>query len=149
MWLRLAIVGGWIATACAIVVAADYWDEKDFTMWSSQEVDQMLNDSPWSRPVTVSVSSPPGASRRGIDADGGPGNTGGLRAVPDPESSRGRGPRGAFVPTQRLTLTVSWRSALPVKLALVRQRLGDRLDLPLPFEQWAFLVQMEPLYIVS
>ena len=46
-----------------------------------------------------------------------------------------------------MTLTVSWRSALPVKQALARAQAG--IGLPIPPAQRAFLIQQEPLYIVS
>ena len=48
---------------------------------------------------------------------------------------------------ERVTLTVSWRSALPVKQALARAQAG--IGFPIPPAQRAFLIQHEPLYVVS
>ena len=31
---------------CAAPLAADFWDETDFTAWSDKEVEKMLTDSP-------------------------------------------------------------------------------------------------------
>ncbi len=47
----------------------------------------------------------------------------------------------------RITLTVSWRSALPVKQALARSQAG--IGAPIPPAQRLFLIQHEPLYVVS
>ena len=61
----------------------------------------------------------------------------------------GGGRRGTdvFDPApRRITFTVSWRSALPVKQALVRTQVG--LDVPIPREHQQFLTQPEPLYVV-
>ena len=46
-----------------------------------------------------------------------------------------------------MTLTVSWRSALPVKQALVRGQVG--VDARIPPEQQQFLAQSEPFYVVA
>ena len=53
--MRLAgTLGLWIVVGAALA-AADFWDEKDFTMWSDKEVEKMLSDSPWSRRVTIAI----------------------------------------------------------------------------------------------
>ena len=53
--MRLAgTLGLWIVVGAALA-AADFWDEKDFTMWSDKEVEKMLRDSPWSRRVTIAI----------------------------------------------------------------------------------------------
>lgn len=49
--------------------------------------------------------------------------------------------------SERMILTVSWLSALPVKRALVRGQVGA--DARIPVEQQQFLAQLEPLYVVS
>ena len=46
-----------------------------------------------------------------------------------------------------MVLTVSWRSALPIKQALVRAQAG--IGAPVPPEQRPFLIQQEPLYVVT
>ena len=143
------ILGVWILAGAALV-AADFWDEKDFTTWSDKEVEKMLTDSPWAKRVRVPI--------------GGPGSGGGFspfsreetyrrtsaagdgRAAPDDNSGRARGDGFAAAP-RRVALTVSWRSALPIKQALVRAEAG--IGAPIPPTQQPFLAQLEPLYVVS
>ena len=36
------LVGVWLLTGAALV-AADFWEEKDFTTWSAQEVQEILD----------------------------------------------------------------------------------------------------------
>ena len=48
------VVGVWLLTGAALV-AADFWEEKDFTTWSAQEVQEMLTDSPWAKQVRLLV----------------------------------------------------------------------------------------------
>ena len=50
---RLAgTVGVWLLAGAALV-AADFWEEKDFTTWSDKEVEKMLTDSPWAKQVRI------------------------------------------------------------------------------------------------
>ena len=49
---RAGTVGVWLLAGTALVgVAADFWEHKDFTTWSDQEVEEMLTDSPWAKQV--------------------------------------------------------------------------------------------------
>ena len=140
-------LGIWLL-ACAVLAAADFWEEKDYRSWSAEEVDEMLADSPWSREVSVVVG---GVGSRILGPFFGAGGAGDGRI--DRETiermadylvarrlSSSSGP-------ERITLTVSWRSALPVKQALVRAQAGIRA--PIPPAQRAFLIQHELLYVVS
>ena len=154
---RLAgIIGVWVVAGVALV-ASDFWETKDFTTWSDDEVEIMLGDSPWSQDVTV----PLGRIRagRGGTAESGGGRRGGVigRGQPGIGGEGGYGPPGRIrrLPTgpneaplpRKLELTVSWRSALPVKLALVRQRIG--VDARIPREQQEFLAKHEFFYVVT
>ena len=133
----------WICLSGSLI-AANFWEERFFTSWSEEEIDQMLTDSPWSRKVTVVLdeSRRSRARRRAANAAGE--RDDGRRLIPpsDIPPLEGIGP----VP-ERMTVTVSWRSALPVKQALARAQagIGERI----PAEQQAFLIQFEPLYVVS
>ena len=145
------ILGVWVLAGAALV-AADFWDEKDFTTWSDEEVEKMLTDSPWAKRVRVSI--------------GGPGSGGGFspfsreenyqrasavrdgRARAGDDNIRGRGRGDGFAEgSPRVVLTVSWRSALPIKQALVRAQAG--IGAAVPPEQRPFLIQQEPLYLVT
>ena len=108
----------------------------------------MLTDSPWSRTVTIALGGPVGrgGGRSGGGFGGGFGGGGAARL--GGRGGGGRGGGGDFGPApRRMTLTISWRSALPVKQAVVRGKIGaDTRRLP---ERRQFLAQQEPLYIVS
>ena len=138
------IFGVWLL-AWAVLAAADFWEDKVYTSWSEEEVERMLTDSPWSREVTVVVG---GASGRTGEPSVG--------AVVNRERDPRAVPPGTYGVTrlpvigresERMTLTVSWRSALPVKQALARAQAG--IGFPIPPAQRVFLIQQEPLYIVS
>ena len=47
-------VSVWLLAGAALV-AADFWEEKDFTTWSDEEVEEMLTDSPWAKQVGIIV----------------------------------------------------------------------------------------------
>ena len=147
MHLKLTGIFGIWVLICAVLGAANFWEDKDFTSWSAEEVDEILTDSPWSKNVTVVVRGAggrtPGFGTAGVAGDG----DGGIRVVPDRESSGGHGIDGFGATPVRMTLTVAWRSALPVKQALARAQAG--IGEPIPPAQQAFLIQHEPLYIVS
>ncbi len=115
--------------AYTVLVAAEFWDEKPFSSWSDREITRMLTDSPWARTITAPL--PPQ-----IAPSGDAGGRGG-RGVGD---DFGPGPR-------RVRLSISWRSALPIKQALVRRQGGTNDTLSA--EQQTFLTQQEPFYVVG
>jgi hypothetical protein len=39
----------------AVIAAQDWWETRPYTTWSREEVDKILNDSPWSREVRKSL----------------------------------------------------------------------------------------------
>ncbi len=118
----LAISGVWLL-AFAALGAADFWEEKAFTEWSDSDVEKMLTNSPWAKRVTVAFRPPP--------------REGGGRS--------GRGGIG-FIDSSQARLVVQWRSALPVRQALVRGQIGRRGTVP-P-ETQALLSQRVPGYYV-
>ena len=68
----------------AFVFAAQVWDAKDYKEWTSQDVQKVLTDSPWSRKATVTFNrqgsggdgSGPPRRRMGIGYPGGGGGMG-------------------------------------------------------------------------
>ena len=102
----LSIVAG------AALAAAEFWESKPFLQWSDKEVEKVLTDSPWTALVAIPLPN------RGPVPSGDTGGEGG---------GRGGGGRGGgdFGPAaQRVRLTISWRSARPLREALVRQQSG-------------------------
>ena len=133
MRLKLAgTLGVWLL-ACAALVAADFWEDKDFTTWSDKEVEKMLTDSPWSKKVTIVLGS--------LQEE--PAAQSGRRTAP-PEDCGGS---GQFQRIQRADVWLSWNSALPVKQALVRREVGT--DAPIPSDLQQLLTQDEPFYNVT
>ena len=56
----------WLLAAAALV-AADFWEEKDFTTWSDTEVQEMLTDSPWAKQVGIIVGERGGEPRDAVE----------------------------------------------------------------------------------
>ena len=108
----LSLAALWVAVGIS-VAAADFWEDKPFRSWSGKDVEKMLTDSPWADEVAVSL--PPrlrqsqGGGRGGGFSVAGPGGGGG----------GGGGGRNRFPGPRRVRMAVSWRSALPVKQALL------------------------------
>jgi hypothetical protein len=132
---RLSVI---IATTFAVAVslfAEDFWREKPYTQWSQKEVDQILKDSPWAAEITISpealfnaMRGAGGGGRAGDDGRGGGragrggpggfpgGGPGGFPGGGVPGGDRGGGPS---LPT----MTLLWRSAMPIKQALLRKEM--------------------------
>jgi hypothetical protein len=112
-----------------LALGEDFWVKKDYTQWTDEDVRKILKDSPWAKEVIV--TAPPGA---GLDAVAPASNRsiGGIDAensAPAPRGGRGgRGARGGDTgensgpPAVLLTLNISWRSALPLRKALAKNR---------------------------
>ena len=128
-----------VLLATAALTAADFWEEKDFTTWSPQQIDKMLTDSPWAKKATIVVGSLREGEAPGGFSSGGAGFGGGGGAARDSGGAEFRG-------VSRITATVVWISALPVRQAIARLRAG--VDAPvLPDERR--LPEDEAFYVVA
>jgi hypothetical protein len=142
----IALVVLWTAAA-SMVAGAGVWETKPFMTWSDREVREVLTDSPWSRSVQVVMYSL-GRSGGGIESEGGRGG-GGEGGDPEGGSGGGSGRRGGGLPAvpPQLRLLISWRSAKPMKQALVRNVLG--LGARVSPDDQQILDRDEDLYVVS
>jgi hypothetical protein len=105
-WMAAALL--WTLGAASLA-ATNFWEAKAYTEWSEKEVEELLTDSPWARKLSVVIPIPPRAG--GDDATGRGGGRGG---------DDGGGGRGFPVPSPQLKLAITWRSAMPVRQALIR-----------------------------
>lgn len=119
--------------ASALVSAADFWTSRPFLDWSDKEARAIAADSPWA--AVVSVALPPRGPVPSADVTGG-GRGGG-----------GRGDEGFGPAPLRIRVTISWRSALPVKQAAIRSQVGRGGTLSA--DQQAFLAQDEQFYVIG
>lgn len=131
--------------ACAVVAAADFWESKPFMTWSPEELQKVLTDSPWSRNINVVLQTVGRAGGLGESEGGGGGGGGGGGS----RGGGGGGGRGGGFPASppQLKLTLSWRSALPMKQALVRDQIGAGGAVPAETQQ--LLTRTESLYVVT
>ncbi len=162
----LGILGVWVV-AGTVLSAADFWEERDFTTWSEEDIVKMLADSPWSKEVGVRTGKLTASASAQTADDGGNSNVihkaqaGAVNA----ENDYGQGPgglrsnigdgrlgRGASRQADAIELNIAWRSALPFKQAVVRQAMAEEGltgDARIPAEQQDFLDQPEDFYVVS
>jgi len=117
----------------SVAIASSSWEKSDPAQWTSEDVYQILNNSPWSKSVNVTVArgSGYGDSSQGNGRNGGPWSEGipggGMgRGGPLGGGGMGRGRRdGGYPPGEQPTaVTVQWESALPVRLAEVKANGG-------------------------
>jgi hypothetical protein len=118
--LLTSIVGAGLA------IAASSWQKEDSSQWTSEDVYQILNSSPWSKAVKVTVARGAGYGDPTQAGGGGGGGTwsegmpgGGIGRGGGMGGGMGRGRRGGGYPPaeQGPTVTIQWASALPVRLA--------------------------------
>lgn len=118
-------------------LAADPWT-KPPAQWTEKDLERILNDSPWSKKVSITLGGgmPMGADggRRGGRGGGGLGGgipdasigAGGDSGMGVGRSGMGEGMGGSMAPS--VTFLIRWQSARPVKLATVRARMGAEAD---------------------
>lgn len=118
------------------LVAAEFWETKPFREWSDKEARKMSESSPWAALIAVPLPNrgPVPTPDSALGGRGGGGRGGG--------SAEGFGPAPV-----RVQLTISWRSALPLKQATARQQLGSGGTIP-P-ETAAALAREDELYMVA
>ncbi len=136
---------GMVVVGCALAYAAEAWESKDPSQWSSEDISKILNDSPWAKHVSASVQQNMGQRGRRMGGMGGgglgmpggmgggyPGGGGGYpggggggyggrggSTYPDDQSGSGGGaPRS-------IDATLRWESALPVQLAEKQRHSSD------------------------
>lgn len=122
-----------------LLLGGDFWDDKEFTEWSLKDVTKMMTRSPWAKVVNLSLSNPRPPGGMGGRGGGIGGRRGGRGGRP---GSLGR---GGVIPSFKLT--ISWRSALPIKQAIVRDRMGTSMTLPPGALE--FLDKQEEFYAVA
>jgi hypothetical protein len=125
-------------TACAVLTAAEFWEEKELTDWSDREVQRLMTNSPWAKRITVVFPRPP---RETINDRAPTARLGG--------GGGGRGARsgfGQFGAAAQSRLIVQWRSALPMRQAIVRGRVGPGGALGSAERQ--FLAQRPDVYFI-
>jgi hypothetical protein len=149
---RTAFLGLAGLLIAGIALGEDFWVKKEYTQWTEDEVKKVMTNSPWAKDVTV--SAPPGTL--------GPGQRRPQNSNIDVESGaaggRGRGGRGARSGDEAegggagdvlLSLNMSWRSALPLRKAIVKSRLGGSTEVPSEAQQMLAKEQDEYVVVVS
>ena len=107
----------------AVLMAADFWEKKKFPDWNQGEVQKMLTDSPWARPVLISSATMMGLPQSPVQEAARPGEPCPTCADRAPHTSAGSVELPRIAPT--MNVIVRWHSALPVKQALVKARFGN------------------------
>ncbi len=139
-----------------VALAEDFWVTKEYMQWSDEEVKKILNNSPWAKDLVVSapLAMVGGRGQRAATSDGSTdvetGGGGGRRG-----GRGGRGGGGGFGDDgggsgeALVTLNISWRSAQPLKKALVRSRLGAGTAVPAEAEQLIKNDEQDYVIVVS
>jgi len=103
---------GWLAEWSPLqAFSSDFWNKRDPSEWTSEEVSQLTSKSPWAKEVSANYT-PTGGQNRGMGGGGGGGMGGG--GMGGGRRSRG----GTGMPTQGYKGTIRWESAKPIIEAL-------------------------------
>jgi hypothetical protein len=136
---------GTIMAGSALLYAADAWASKDPSQWSSEDVDKLLNDSPWAKHVSASAQAGQRGGGRGMGRmGGGMGGMGGGMGMPGGMGGGGgyggRGGGGGYPggddtssgsgggAPRSIDATLRWESALPVQLAEQQRHAGAQMN---------------------
>lgn len=156
---RRSLLASFAAALPLPVRAADPWT-KPPGEWSDKDVQKVLFDSPWSKSVTITMSSgmPMGGGGRGGRAGRGGGGGGISGGMPDASvgagsegvmgggrAGMGEGMGGTMAPS--VQFQIRWQSAKPVKIATMRARMGAEADTS-P-QARAFIEREEPDYVIA
>ena len=138
---RIALLGMAALLLAGVALGEDFWVKKDYTQWSPEEVKKIMTDSPWAKDVAASVPSNllPRPAAAAVDPTAAP-----------TRQSRSLPPDRDNPPTDSLvSLTVSWRTALPLRKALVKGRIGASTEVPEEAKQLLAKDQEEYIIVVS
>jgi len=156
---RRTLLASLAATLPAPLRAADPWT-KPPSRWTDKDIQRILMDSPWSRPVSITIGGgmPMGGGRGGRGGRGGGGMGGGMSGgMPDASvgggmeggmggrPGMGEGMGGTMAPS--ITFYIRWQSAKPIKLATIRARMGAEADTSPQARE--FVEREEPDYVIA
>ena len=136
-------------------MAADVWNSKPYTDWSTKDLQKITTDSPWAKKTTVlgmdgPAPPPMGGSGGGGGRGGrGGGGGGGDDAAPDPISSHGPA-SGTGTPvggSSSPQVVVSWPMSAPLKQAAAKAKYGNEVATSPEAKQ--FLEREEPYYVIE
>jgi hypothetical protein len=113
--------------AAGVALGEDFWEKREYMQWTDSEVKKLLTDSPWAKDVSVTAPMAAlGRGQRAVETNTDAESTGG-----GGRRGRGGGGGGGAAPSEAIvTINVSFRSALPMRKALVRSRLGAGATVP-------------------
>jgi len=92
--LRTITGAGWLAAGTRFALAADFWNKKEPSDWTPQEMEAMKTKSPWAKKVHGEMTGGGGGGNRGGGGGGGSRGGGGGFGGGDGESGGGGGGRG-------------------------------------------------------
>ncbi len=120
---RASVVGCAVLVSCLVLAGADekdFWCAKPFTEWSVKEVEKLLRNSPWSKPITINTGM---MGWGGGGSGGGRGMPrGGAVAIEDGEVGGGTGGRSGGEGgsgARSIDVVATWYSK-PVRQAMAR-----------------------------
>jgi len=131
-----AVVAGFLgASLQAESPDEDFWNTKPPESWSTEEIEELTNKSPWARPVTAQVKGYSPLS--GAGAGGGGRRRGGTMSQ---STARGAGANSGDS-SPKFQGVVRWASAKPIRLAL-------KLEFPASLAEH-YVISVSGLPIVS
>jgi hypothetical protein len=117
------------------LLAADFWEKKEFTSWNDKEVEKLLKDSPWAKRTYVKYENkpmdpgargpgkPPMGNVAGMGGMGG-GGFGGMGGGGFGGGMGGMGGGGG----EPVPVIVRWHSSLPIKQAVAILRYDEEVE---------------------
>ncbi len=153
------------AAAAITLFAAEGWKKHEFTQWSQDDVDRILNDSPWAKETLAMFQAPHShSSSSSSGSDSGDSDSpstitylpntptnNGMPSGPGRSPDTGAGSPFSIDQTQAsmptIRVIVRWESALPVKQALLRLKFGA--NPPPPGDPSYTLDRVEKDYVVA
>jgi hypothetical protein len=147
-WVRIVVFIVAVLALTGMALGQEFWVKKDYTQWTEKEVQKIMTDSPWSKDVTV-ATAPPGGSSLDMGSGGGGGGGGeeeGGGGGGGGGGSRGGGGGRGGGGSNTVKLTISFRSAVPLKQAVVKSRMAAGGDVPADAKE--FLGREETYYVV-
>jgi hypothetical protein len=114
--LLMLVSGAYLRSGFRLYAAeSEFWNKKDPSQWSSDEIEKLKTKSPWAKPVSISVRQSGNGGGSGYPGGGGGYPGGGMGG-----GGMGRGRRGGMggpAPIQYHGV-VRWVSAKPIQEAL-------------------------------
>lgn len=112
---NVLLAGGLLSAASSAFGTSGFWNKKQPSEWSAEEIEKLKTNSPWAKRTPLNLKTTQASKNLSMDSGGSKGTFGGMRGADSNGLSNGGGRGGGGAERKGTSeVTVRWESAKPM-----------------------------------